>query len=130
MSDTSRDDDERLIERIRQRLDADTVALDGATLARLEQARRQAVAAAGRPPRRRWSTARIDRHQPGDWLLPAGAFASVVATAVALTIMVGDSGNGLAREVDDLEMLTAGEEIELYENLEFYQWLQGREQTG
>lgn len=32
--------------------------------------------------------------------------------------------------MDDLELLTAGEELELYENLEFYRWLQGREQTG
>ena len=62
--------------------------------------------------------------------MPAGAFASVVATVLALTIMVADSGNGLAKEVEDLEMLTAGEEIELYENLEFYLWLQDRESTG
>ncbi len=44
--------------------------------------------------------------------------------------MVVEPGNGLAREADDLELLTAGEELELYENLEFYQWLQDREQTG
>jgi hypothetical protein len=62
--------------------------------------------------------------------VPAGAFASIVATAVALTIMVGEPGDGLARDVDDLEILTAGEEIELYENLEFYLWLQDRESTG
>ncbi len=66
----------------------------------------------------------------GDWLVPAGAFASVLATAVALTIMVAEPGSGSAREVDDVELLTAGEELELYENLEFYQWLQDREQTG
>jgi hypothetical protein len=63
-------------------------------------------------------------------LVPAGAFASVVATAVALTLMVSEPGNNVAREVDDLELLTAGEELELYENLEFYLWLPDREQTG
>jgi hypothetical protein len=44
--------------------------------------------------------------------------------------MVAEPGSGSAREVDDVELLTAGEELELYENLEFYQWLQDREQTG
>jgi hypothetical protein len=130
MIDRSKNDDEQLIERIREHLDAGVDELDGETLSRLAEARRQAVAAAGRP-RRRWTILRPgDDHGAADWLVPAGAFASVVATVLALTIMVADSGNGLAKEVEDLEMLTAGEEIELYENLEFYLWLQDRESTG
>ncbi len=44
--------------------------------------------------------------------------------------MVAEPDLGSAREADDLELLTAGEELELYENLEFYQWLGNREQTG
>lgn len=128
--DTTGDDDARLVQRIRERLDADVDSLDAAALAHLEQARRHAVAAAGRPGRPRLWTARPGGRAPSDWLVPAGAFASVVAAAVALSILVEDPGNGLAREVEDLEMLTAGEEIELYENLEFYQWLQDRESTG
>jgi len=129
MIDRSRVDEAKLIERIREQLDAGVDKLDGATLSRLAKARRQAVAAASES-RRRWWPPWPGEHSTGDWLVPAGAFASVVATAVALTIMVAEPGNGLAKEIDDLEMLTAGEEIELYENLEFYLWLQDRESAG
>ncbi len=130
MSNTSRDNDAQLIERIRRRLDEDVDRLDNATLSRLEQARRRALAAAAQPQRPWWRMTWLASRPAGDWLVPAGAFASVVATAVALTLMVVEPGNRLAREADDLELLTAGEELELYENLEFYQWLQDREQTG
>lgn len=130
MSSTSRDADAELVERIRRRLDQQVGDFDDATLSRLETARRQALAAADRPRRSWWRTRGSGGVFAGDWLLPAGAFASVVATAVALSLMVADPGDGVAREVDDLELLTAGEEIELYENLEFYLWLQDREQTG
>ena len=62
--------------------------------------------------------------------MPAGALASVVATVLALALTVSEPENGLARQVEDLDLLSAGEELELYENLEFYQWLDEREQTG
>jgi len=130
MSNTSRDDDAGLVERIRRRLDQDVNGLDSATLSRLEQARRLALAAVAQPRRRWWRMTWVASRPARDWLVPAGAFASVVATVVAVTLMVMEPGSGLAREADDLELLTAGEELELYENLEFYQWLQDREQTG
>ena len=130
MSNNSRDMDAQLIEAVRNRLDEQVDGLDSTTLLRLAQARRLALAAAveARPRWRR--TMRLSSRPAGDWLVPAGAFASVLATAVALTLMVAEPGNGSAREMDDVELLTAGEELELYENLEFYQWLQDREQTG
>jgi len=126
MSNNSRDKDAQLIEGIRNRLDEQVAGLDSATCSRLAQARRLALAAAAQP-RPRW---RKMTRTAGDWLVPAGAFASVLATAVALTLMVAEPGDGSAGEMDDVELLTAGEELELYENLEFYQWLQDREQTG
>ena len=130
MSNNSRDMDARLIEGIRHRLDEQVDGLDSATLLRLAQARRLALAAAV-GPRPRWRRViRLSDRPAGDWLVPAGAFASVLATAIALTLMVAEPGNGSAREMDDVELLTTGEELELYENLEFYQWLQDREQTG
>ena len=130
MSGTSRDDDAALLERIRRHLDEQADGLDGATLSRLAQARSRALEAASRAPRPWWHALWPGRTRGRDWLLPAGALASIVATAVALSLMVAEPGNGRAREVEDLELLTAGEEIELYENLEFYQWLQDRERSG
>lgn len=130
MSDQSSHDETRLAERIRAHLEASADALDDATVARLEEARRRAVAAAGRSARRGGWRSLLGERRPAEWLVPAGAFASVVATATALSIMVADPGDGVVREMDDLEMLTSGEDIELYENLEFYQWLQDRERAG
>lgn len=120
--------DARFVERVRRRLDDDVSAFDSETLSRLRRARQRAIAAAGK---RSWWRAPWAAHRPaGDWLVPAGAFASIAATALALTLMVSEPDDGIAREVDDLELLTAGEELELYENLEFYQWLGNHEQTG
>ena len=130
MTTTSQDNDARIIEHIRQRLDEDVEALDDATLSRLRQARRLALAAA-RPPNRPGGGKIWPGSRPaGDGLVPAGAFASVFATALALTLMVAEPDNGLVRAVDDLELFTVGEDLELYENLEFYQWLEDREQAG
>ena len=129
MSDISRDKDAQLIEGIRCQLDEDVDNYDSTTRSRLAQARRLAMAAA-QPRGPWWRRTWLASRPAGDWLLPAGAFASVVATAFALTLMVAEPGNDLAREVDDLELLSSGEELELFENLEFYQWLPDREQTG
>ena len=130
MSDESRDLDAQLVAHIRRRLDEEVDGLDEASLSRLAQARRLALSAAVEPRRPGWRRIWQSERPVGDWLLPAGAFASIVATAVALSLMVTEPGNGGARAEADLELLTAGEELELYENLEFYQWLQDREQTG
>jgi hypothetical protein len=130
MIDKSRDLDAQLVAHIRRRLDEDVEGLDDATLSRLERARRLALTAAVGPRRRGWRPGRLSQRPAGDWLVPAGAFASIVATAVALSLLVAEPGNGGAHAEADLELLTAGEELELYENLEFYQWLRDREQTG
>ena len=130
MSNTSRSDDANLVEHIRRRLDEDVDSLDDATLSRLEQARRLALTAATQGRRPWWQVLGLASRPIGNWLAPAGALASVVATAVALTLMVAEPGDGVSHEVADLELLTAGEELELYENLEFYQWLPDSEQTG
>ena len=130
MTTKSQDNDARIIEHIRQRLDEDVEALDDATLSRLRQARRLALAAASQPNRPWWGKIWPGSRPAGDWLVPAGAFASVFATALALTLMVAEPDNGLVRAVDDLELFTVGEDLELYENLEFYQWLEDREQAG
>jgi hypothetical protein len=130
MSTQKRANDAQLIERIRRRLDEDAAGLDSAALSRLRQARQRALSAATQSRRPWWRARWLSDTSAGDWLVPAGAFTSIVATAFALTIMVAEPDNDLTREVEDLDLLTAGEELELYENLEFYQWLEDRGQTG
>jgi hypothetical protein len=130
MSTSSQGQDAQLIERIRRRLNESLSELDNVTLSQLEQARQRALLASTQRRRPRWTMHWLTARPARDWLVPAGAFASVVATIFALVIMVAEPKNGLNREVEDLDLLTAGEELELYENLEFYQWLEQREQTG
>jgi hypothetical protein len=130
MSTQDRESDAQLSERIRRRLDEDVANLDSATLSHLRQARQHALSTATQSRRPRQRARWLLDASTGDWLVPAGAFASIVATAFALTLTVAEPENGLAREVEDLDLLTAGEELELYENLEFYQWLEDRGQTG
>lgn len=117
---------EALLERVRQRLDESAAQLDPTTVERLRQARRQAMALAAETPRPWWRP----RRSPADWWLPAGAFTSVVATVLALALLAGEPGDVPLPGSDDLELLTAGEELELFENLEFYQWLPESELAG
>lgn len=105
-----RDDDGKLIEQVRAALDDGVANLDGATRSRLAQARAQALQR--RPSHWRW------------WLPAGGAvFASVLAAALWLGQPASPPGNGFAA-VADFELLTASDALELYEQLDFYQWLE------
>ena len=57
----------------------------------------------------------------GLWI-PAAAFASVCMAAIIYLSL--PAPNQPQIEVDDFEMLSSTENIELYEDLEFYQWLE------
>ena len=118
--------EQAFFERVRRTLDESVDQLDFDTLGRLEIARRRALSEAAKPGKRWWRPLGFER----DWLVPAGAFASIVATVLALTLMVSDPGGQSLEVLDDIELLTAGEDLELLENLEFYQWLPDLEQTG
>ena len=72
MSNTSLSDDANLVEHIRHRLDEGVDGLDDATLSRLEQARRQALAAASQGRRPWWRVPGLASRPIGTWLLPAG----------------------------------------------------------
>jgi len=104
------DDDGKSIELVRAALDDGVANLDGATRSRLAQARAQALQA--RPRLWRW------------WLSAGGAvFASVLVAALWFGQPVPPPGNGFAAVVD-FELLTASDALELYEQLDFYQWME------
>jgi len=58
------------------------------------------------------------------WLVPAGGFAaaSVAILAVALW-WTQPSRHAPVQGVEDLEILASGENLELFDDLEFYHWL-------
>jgi len=104
----------RFLRRARAVLDAGAAAVPPATAARLAAARRRAVAAAARRPL-----------QPR--LVPATAFATALAVLVVLS---GGPQPAFAPAPEALELLGANAPLELYEELEFYEWLDGQVASG
>lgn len=103
-----------------RRFDESVQRLDAATLSRLNRSRQAALTElAGRTAARRWQR----------WVPAAG-----VATAAALTVlMLNDrSVNEAIPSYDaasDFEVIMAGENLEMLEELEFYRWLYADAET-
>ena len=123
----NRQDEPRWLEAVRDQLDTDAAGYDAATLSRLNRARQAALDAGLRRQRRPW----------WHWSLVAVATSAAVVLAMALTLRTPDTGAPPVApvaleqsEVDDLELLAAGEDLELIENLEFYAWLEQQSLDG
>ncbi len=102
---------ERIPEDIRQRLDG----IRAEAMARARSDRRGAQAAGSRFP---WRL-------PRAFAVPAGAFASVCVLVTTLALFPSAEVPDVlpvALSEDGL-LITSAEELELYQNLEFYQWL-------
>jgi hypothetical protein len=114
------DTDAAWIEAARRGLDEGVESLDAATLSRLNRARQAALDAARAPRRPAWR-----------WPVAFAAAASLVV-AVVLAPRLGpvaptaDPALGGA----DLELLAASEDLALYEDLEFYAWLDAQQPSG
>lgn len=100
--------------RVRALLDADADALDPATRERLAAARERALAQAreGSGSRRGWV-----------WGLAASL---VLGIALVLALRQGEEA---APALDDLLVLSSGDEPEFYEDLDFYTWLAEQSQA-
>ena len=109
---------------IRQRLDSYVDEMDAADLSRLRQAREQALDSASQKA-----------GFGGRFAWPAGL---AVAASLVLVILLGrginSNGDGLQPDLNgqqnnvitalaDVDLLTAQEQTEFYENLDFYEWL-------
>lgn len=112
----SEQDNDRLLDRIKQELDESSEHLDAATLSRLTQIRSRALEAATKP---KWS-----------WQLPTlamGSTAAVVAITISLTwtpAMMQQTS------LEDLALLSANETFEMIDEVEFYQWLSDENYHG
>ncbi len=120
--------DAQQVTRMRQALD-DSLQLDAATTARLNQIRQQALEHAdSRKFSLDWATSGISRL--ATWLesyrlaVPASVFASacLIVTVVALTYN-SSTQPGTAPIDEELLLVASADDIELYENLDFYLWL-------
>lgn len=103
--------DQRFVQQAKRSLDQSVSELDHATALRVQRARLQALDAA---PRRK------------PWQVWAGGLA--VASMAALTMVLWfkqpvDENHRHGPLLDDLELVTSVENVELAEDLEFYDWL-------
>jgi hypothetical protein len=104
-------DEQRLVDNIRQRMDQSVNALDGQTLSRLNRIRHAAL---------EHRQARASR-----MLLPFGGF--VTACVLVVSVMMFTPGTpdteAVPSAMEDLDILTSSDSLDLYEDYEFYQWL-------
>ncbi len=113
---SSNDEEQRFINGIVATLDQSRQTLDAVTLARLKAARMTALESA--------------EHKTG-WLttnrvLLATAMSTLLVVSVWLLPVLDDRH----LPIDDLPLLTATEDFELYRELEFYQWLEYEREQG
>jgi len=126
-----------LSDRIRRHLDASERALDEPALERLAQARREALAAAARhspAPGHSWPVS-LSTPVVLEWLLPAGAMASVAVMVLALSLLVKSPPVSTAHSVAntavlDIDLLSARQNLDVYDNLDFYRWLAANDRAG
>lgn len=109
------DHEARFLEKARLALRASEDRLDAATLARLRDARERAVDAAGE---RAAGVFRIP-----NWMR-AGAFATAAAAVILLAVWVDPAKQELpVRSPDELEIVLYADNMDLYEDMDFYEWL-------
>jgi hypothetical protein len=114
-------DEAAFLQRVKQELDRSCGALDGATQSRLN-AMRHAALAEGQRKRRGLSL-----------FLPFGGFVTACMLVVAV-LLQGPAlpGGGVLPEaapIEDIDLLTASEDLDFYEEYEFYQWLATSDQV-
>jgi hypothetical protein len=109
-----RNTDEQFARQAKELFDKSVERLDAAALSRLNQGRHNALEALqGRRPAALW----------GRWLLPAAGVAAVAL--VTVLVMRGPEPVTLPTEsLADFEILLEDESLEMFEDLEFYSWLE------
>ena len=101
------------VESVRQHLDAQADDLDELTVARLRAARRRALAT----------------HKPaGKYWLPA--FSVATAAAALLAVLLWQSPSAPPLPLEDWEIVVSGDDMELIEEYEFYEWLDATQAAG
>ena len=105
-------DDERFAEQAKEKFDDSVERLDAATLSQLNQRRQAALAeVASKDSGVRW----------GRWLPATG----IAAAAVIAVLIIPDGPDVvIPDEATDFEILLSDDNLEMIEELEFYDWLE------
>ena len=111
----NQDNEDKLTRNIKQTLDDSVDSLDGNTLSTIRQIRAQAIDKA------------IDKAvtQQSNWsVIMTGALATACVMVFAVMILLKSPMSNHAVPLDDLDLISSSESLELYEDLEFYEWLE------
>jgi hypothetical protein len=107
--------DAALLQRVRRDMDRSCAALDGATQSRLNAMRHAALAQGQR------KGLRLPQWLPVGGLMTACIL--VLAVMLQPAVVRGPASLPETAPVEDLDLLTASEDLDFYEEYEFYQWL-------
>ena len=120
--------DENLTRRAREVFTASVAGLDAGTLARLRAARLKALEAAKHP---------LPRWQQLGWRLPASAVALVFVAVVGGFLITSpgpvtpDAASPFAAgNNEDAPVVTAGDNLDMYADMDFYQWMAAQGQPA
>lgn len=118
---TGHHNNDEMLQQLRRTLDDSVDNLDALTRARLQAVRKRAVAQAA--------------HRPGwlSWLhagpvvaLPIGAVAMILVAVLSLQVLKTPPVM-IAAEAEVLEMLATVDDLDLLQDMEFYEWLENHE---
>ena len=104
-----------LSENISRELDDSLDALDANTLSRIRQVRAQAVDRA-KTSRTNWSI-----NKSGVYF---GGMATACVMVLAVVLLINSPTSMQAVPVDDIELISSSDNLDLFEDLEFYEWLE------
>ena len=105
-------DDNRFIEQVKYQLDQQADQLDEITAAKLRTARLRALDT--RRPRKLW--------------LPV--FGTATVSAIVLAMVLWQIPTELPGPLEELDILASGEDLELIEDMDFYDWLDATQTKG
>ena len=115
----TKDPENLFLEKVQHLLDQGVQNLGGQTERRLEEARLDALSAV--------EGKRSGFFLPRRWVL-AGSFAMATLVAAALFFLLSPSTETLPTgDLDELEIITSRERLDIYQNLDFYRWLGSKE---
>ncbi len=111
----NQDNEDKLTRNIKQTLDDSVASLDGNTLSMIRQIRAQAIDKGidkTVSPQSNWS------------VIMTGAMATACVMVFAVMILLNSPVSNNAVPLGDLDLISSSESLELYEDLEFYEWLE------
>jgi len=113
----------------RQLLDDSLDELDDSVLSRLQQSRQQAVKAATQLPKQSHAIANVNPFAFPRWLTLVSTGATFATIALIVTLLWTPPQPFPQQMqthsfIEDINLLSQSEELELYQNLEFYLWLE------